>query len=281
VGEAPTVFDVWFITANTVYRGVPYQVTADWVQQGRLAPTDRIRPGGAKQWITVQDYPLLADYLPQPKTFPTVSVDDQESSRSSAAGMPTVPVSSEIPVSSGIVASPNHISAEGMIPRDAEELFERSEAPLFRRTDDDEEVDMVPLIDISMVLLVFFIMIRATGALAPVDVPEMRYAGTLATDPEAVTIVIDKYNEERIYYAVRHGTAAPKPSHDLLPTYEAALRALDEILATVSRPPEVRVACHKDLPYERIVELQPELEARYKKNQINSFVATVVEAPRE
>ena len=32
---------------------------------------------------------------------------------------------------------------------------------------------------------------------------------------------------------------------------------------------------------ERIVELQPELEARHKKNMINSFVATVVEAPRE
>lgn len=275
MGEAPTAFDVWFITANTVYKGVPYQVTADWVQQGRLAPTDRIRPRGAEQWITVQDYPLLADYLPQPMTFPTVPVGDQESSRSSAAGMPAVSAGS------GIVATPHHISAEGMIPRDVEELFERSEAPLFRRTDDDEEVDMVPLIDISMVLLVFFIMIRATGALAPVDVPEMRYAGTLAADPEAVTIVIDKYDEERVYYAVRHGKNAPKPSHDLLPTYEAALRALDEILATVSRPPEVRVACHKDLPYERIVELQPELEARHKKNQINSFVATVVEAPRE
>jgi biopolymer transport protein ExbD len=275
VGEAPRGFDVWFVTANTVYKGVPYQVTADWVQQGRLAATDRIRPSGAEQWITVQDHPLLADYLPQSLTLPTVTVSNEEPLTRSAVEMQTAPLSS------GPSVSPDQTTSEGVVQQDVEELFEHSEAPLFPHSDDDEEVDMVPLIDISMVLLVFFIMIRAAGALAPVDVPEMRYAGTLAADPEAVTIVIDKYNEEQVYYAVRHGKAAPKPSHDLLPTYEAALRALDEILATLNRPPEVRVACHKDLPYERIVELQPELEARHKKNMINSFVATVVEAPRE
>lgn len=274
MGRAPKSFDVWFVTANTVYKGVPYQVVADWVQQGRLAATDRIRPHGAEQWMAVRDYPLLADYLPQVLTVSTVAVSSVESSVSSAQEQ-------QISASFGTSISPNRRPEGGIAPREVEELFEHAPVPLFRRSDDDEEVDMVPLIDISMVLLVFFIMIRAAGALAPVDVPEMRYAGSLATDPEAITIVIDKYNEERVYYAVRHGKAAPKPNHDLLPTPEAALRALDEILAMVSRPPEVRVACHKDLPYERIVELQPELEARHKKNMINSFVATVVEAPRE
>jgi biopolymer transport protein ExbD len=274
VAGAPKSFDVWFVTANTVYRGVPYQVAADWVQQGRLAATDHIRPSGTELWIAVKDYPLLADYLPQVLKLPTVAVSSMEPSTSSAPGQ-------QATASSDSGASPDRLFEEGIAQQEAEELFEHAPVPLFRRSDDDEEVDMVPLIDISMVLLVFFIMIRAAGALAPVDVPEMRYAGSLATDPEAITIVIDKYNEEQVYYAVRHGTAAPKPSHDLLPTPEAAMRALDEILATVSRPPEVRVACHKDLPYERIVELQPELEARHKKNMINSFVATVVEAPRE
>jgi len=281
VGGAPKSFDVWFVTANTVYKGVPYQVAADWVQQGRLAATDHVRPSGTELWVAVRDYPLLADYLPKVLTLPTVAVSSVESSSSSTQEQQAATQGHQAASSSGLPLSSDRLPGEGMTPRDVDELFEHAPAPLFHRSDDDEEVDMVPLIDISMVLLVFFIMIRAAGALAPVDVPEMRYAGSLATDPEAITIVIDKYNEEQVYYAVRHGKAAPKPSHDLLHTPEAALRALDEILATVSRPPEVRVACHKDLPYERIVELQPELEARHKKNMINSFVATVVEAPRE
>lgn len=260
--ETPKSFDVWFQAASTVYKGVPYQVVADWVQQGRLGANDLVRPSGTDQaWQPIRDYTLLADYLPSSLQAPIVAVGDEENAGNAE---PT--------------AKPE--SASGNVPTE-EELFEPTQAPLFRRSEEDEEVDMVPLIDISMVLLVFFIMIRATGALAPVDVPEMRYAGQQTADPDAVTLVIDKYDEERVYYAVRQGKSAPLPRHDNLSTPEEALRALDEVLATMTRPPEVRVACHRDLPYERILELQPELEGRRKKNMINSFVATVVEAPRE
>ncbi len=269
----PTTYDVWFLSANTLYRGVPYQVVADWVQQGRLAATDRVCPSGTSRWQTVQECPLLSDYLPRPSdvaawpiTVPPTGGGDHVAAGSGerAAAAPR-----------GLAAAVTADAPEG------HDVFERPEPPLFRRSDEDDEVDMVPLIDISMVLLVFFIMIRAAGALAPVDVPEMRYAGQLAADPDALTIVIDKLNADEVYYAVRHGTSAPKPQHDLLPRPEDALRALDELLATMTRPPEVRIACHKSLPYERVIELQSELESRQKKNLINSFVATVVEAPRE
>ncbi|MDR7387550.1 MAG: M20/M25/M40 family metallo-hydrolase, partial [Armatimonadota bacterium] len=70
------------------------------------------------------------------------------------------------------------------------ELPEPESGATIARFEDDDEVDMIPLIDISMVLLVFFIMIQAAGALAPVDVPEMRFAGELTADPNAITITI-------------------------------------------------------------------------------------------
>src|SRR5205814_8225443 len=123
--------------------------------------------------------------------------------------------------------------------------------------------------------------IRATGALAPVDVPEMRYAGQLSNDPDAITISIEKLNEQEVYYSVRLGQSAPRATHDLLPTPEDAIRALDELLAGAQRPPEVRIACRKDLPRERVYELRRELEGRQKKNYINSFTATVIEAPNK
>jgi biopolymer transport protein ExbD len=140
---------------------------------------------------------------------------------------------------------------------------------------------MIPLIDISMVLLVFFIMIKAAGALAPVDVPEMRYGGQLSADPEAITITVDKLNEQDVYYAVRIGQNPPKPSHNLLPTPEKAVAALNELLVEVARPPEVRIACVKNLPRERVYELRRELESLQKKGHINNIIATVVEAPKE
>ncbi|MBX9580172.1 MAG: hypothetical protein K2X87_07665, partial [Gemmataceae bacterium] len=70
----PKAFDVWFVTANTVYKQVPYQVVADWAQEGRLGAADMLRPAGsAEAWKRVADWELVADYLPRPAAVPVVS----------------------------------------------------------------------------------------------------------------------------------------------------------------------------------------------------------------
>jgi biopolymer transport protein ExbD len=262
VPKPPKAFDVWFVAANTVYKAVPYNVVADWAQQGRLAATDMVRPTGTNMaWVTIAEHEFLSDYLPRPaaaKAVPAVA----------AAG-----AAFEVVEPGAMTAEP--ASAEPAELPDPEPVHPR------RAFDEEDDVDMIPLIDISMVLLVFFIMIRAAGALAPVDVPEMRYAGQLTSDPEAITISIEKLNEAEVYYSVRRGQEPARPSHDLLATPEAAIKALDELLADAQRPPEVRIACRKDLPRERVYELRRELEGRQQKNYINNFVATVVEAPQE
>ena len=98
---------------------------------------------------------------------------------------------------------------------------------------------MIPLIDISMVLLVFFIIVSATGALSPVDVPDMRYAGALAADTDSITINIERVSETDVFYSVRVGQFAPRPEYARLPNPEAAMAALDAILAELTRPPIV------------------------------------------
>jgi biopolymer transport protein ExbD len=261
VAKPPKAFDVWFVVANTVYKGVPYNVVADWAQQGRLAATDMVRPAGSSRaWATVAEHEYFADYLPRPSAAKAVpaagaaAFEMVESAAAPAAGAPAAPA--ELP--------------------EPEELA-------FRRPggDEDDEVDMIPLIDISMVLLVFFIMLQAASALPSIDVPEMKYAGQLTADAKAITISIEKLNEQDVYYSVRLGPVVAKPNHDLLSTPGKAIEALNELLAGVQRPPEVRVACRKDLPYQRVVELQEDLEALQKKGYINNFVATVVEAPEK
>ncbi len=265
MAKPPKAFDVWFLTANTVYKAVPYNVVADWTQLGRLAASDMVRPAGTEvAWQKLGDSEFLADYLPQPQSGKAVLASENEVAPATTnAG--AVPASTTPPAGVAIDELP-----------DPEAMKFRS-----RPAEEDNDVDMIPLIDISMVLLVFFIMIKAEGALAPVDVPEMRYAGQLSADPDAITITIDQLNRDEVFYSVRVGPTAPKPEHNSLRTPEDAIRALDELLATAQRPPEVRIACRKELPRERVYELRRELEGRQKKNYINSFTATVVEAPEK
>lgn len=252
-------FDVWFVTANTVYKAVPYNVVADWTQQGRLAPADMVRPAGTEEaWTRVSDHDLLADFVPRATTAKRVV----------AAVAPVV----------AAAAAPS-AAAPAATEGEAVELPEPEEPPSKSRFEDDDEVDMIPLIDISMVLLVFFILVQAAGALAPVDVPEMKYAGQLTADPDAITITIDKLNTDEVVWSVRVGPSPPKPGADNLKTKEEAIEVLLKELSGVTRPPEVRIACRKELPRERVYELRRKLEEQRKLGKIGSFLATVVEAP--
>ena len=257
----PKQFDVWFVAANTVYKQVPYQVVADWVQQGRLGAADMLRPAGMNDpWKAVQQWELLADYLPRAAT----------------------PQAAPVVAAVAVGAAPAAPAGE---PEEGSEHVEDDFRPRIRRQDDDDDVDMIPLIDISMVLLVFFIIMRAAGALAPVDVPDMRYGGELSKDQDAITISIEKANEETVIYAVRVGRNPSRPEHSNLANPEAALAALDSILLDLrsngQRAPEVRVACQKDLPSERVFEMSRELKKRRDQNLINNAVATVNEAPKQ
>ncbi len=240
MASAPKALDVWFVTANTVYRQVPYQVVADWVRGGRLGPADQLRPAGTNEaWQTVGAWNLFADYLPAPAV-------------GTSAGGEAV----ELP-------EPVEAETHGKKRREAE----------------DDEVDMIPLIDISMVLLVFFIIVSATGALSPVDVPDMRYAGVPSDDPQALTVSIQAASKDDVYYSVRVGKTAPRPEYAKLANPEEAMKALDTLLGEATRPPPVLVACEQTLPSERVVELQKLLKPRFDKRLINSYEAIVNEAP--
>jgi biopolymer transport protein ExbD len=267
--KPPKAFDVWFVAANTVYQAVPYNVVADWAQQGRLTGTDMVRPSGTEQaWERVSDYELLADYLPRPSGAKAAPAEASAAGENVVARVAT-------PAGTAVITERNAVAEEPV------ELPEPEPAPSPSRFEEDDEVDMIPLIDISMVLLVFFIMIQAAGALAPVDVPEMKYAGQLSADPDALTITIEKLNTEDVVYSVRVGPSPPEPRRDGLKTPEAAIDALKDALRGVQRPPEVRIACRKDLPRERVYELRRDLEKLRKSNMINNIVATVVEAPEQ
>jgi biopolymer transport protein ExbD len=60
-------FDVWFVQANTVTKEVPFHVVTDWIQQGRAAPDDRIKPSGTAEWRDLGTVAALQPYFPRPE----------------------------------------------------------------------------------------------------------------------------------------------------------------------------------------------------------------------
>ncbi len=231
-------YDVWFTTANTVYRGVPFSVVTGWAGQGRLSAVDKIREVGNEKWSQVSDVSVIADYLGGGTAEPDVA----------GAEASYEPIQID-------VGWPKHFSEE------------------------DDDVDMIPLIDISLVLLIFFIMTTAVSSFSPVVVPDLKWAGELSADKDTISLNVDKQGDQPNYsITVGGGTRQQdaKNPNDM----KAVLVLLDAALAKSAVPPEVRIACHKDLPRWVVSDLMQELKTRKDKNQIAVFTGEVSEKPK-
>jgi biopolymer transport protein ExbD len=240
-------FDVWFLTADQVYKGVPFQVVAGWVEQGRVSANDKVRPAGVTQapWLTIGAHPLLSDYL-TPQVAMAIAPDGATTSSVEAIEAPEP------------------------------ELGHRKAAD-----EDDDDVDMIPLIDISLVLLVFFMMTTAVSALSPIDVPSITTGSEASQDADAITVQIDLRESGEAYYAIRVGDKPIEKENNNLDTLAQMAVRLDAVLGTLNRPPEVRIACHKKLKHVRVRELAMELEKRRVKGQIAFYAAEVNEQPKQ
>src|SRR2546430_4023 len=104
MSEKRRFLDVWIIEANTVYREVPFDVVADWIQQGRLLEDDKVRPSGTAEWFTIGAVPGFAAYLPKPRTAtaacPTPTPSSSAWKNASAGGRSGTSPSTPTPKSS-------------------------------------------------------------------------------------------------------------------------------------------------------------------------------------
>src|SRR5271165_6313377 len=125
-------FDIWLVQTNTVYRDVPFTVVADWAQQGRILEEDQVRQSGTQGWIPIGEHSTLRAYL----TLAPYSVQGLPEAAADASG--------KAPVDNVAKAlEPIQLDISWKRPGDGEE---------------DDDVDMIPLIDVSLVLLIFFMM---------------------------------------------------------------------------------------------------------------------------
>jgi biopolymer transport protein ExbD len=117
-----------------------------------------------------------------------------------------------------------------------------------RQFDEDDDVDMIPLIDVSMVLLVFF-MLTATGvgASAFIKTPEAE-TGNVVNDPEGVWLAIDLDSDGTPVYSVGQGDRPAAEESKNLNTKQDALYRLRELLAKQRDPVDVTINARPDVP---------------------------------
>jgi len=136
------------------------------------------------------------------------------------------------------------------------------------RDEEEEEVDMIPLIDVSLVLLVFFIMTTTGAFLSNIATPATDYAERTDSS-DVVTIGIDWVDENAVYSIVVGSTKiTPEEDKDLL-SQGQLLKRLDYYLAQLEAedklPAEVQIKAHEKLPSGHVMRLRVELGKREGK----------------
>jgi biopolymer transport protein ExbD len=219
MADPARMLDVWIVDLKKVYTGVPFTVVTDWLQQGRLLRTDRVRLTGKNKWHMVEAVPALVPYLPTPAPH---AVEDK---------------------------------AEALAPVDL-----GFQSPKVHEAEDDD-VDMIPLIDVSLVLLIFFMMTAAinSGVFSSISTPEAKHQLTSIAD-DMLWFGIESKNDETLFSL---GRDSDKKQYLIEPTanaddiYEKLLADLKDADGEV----KIRLRAEKTLPIETIKGVTTDLQA--------------------
>jgi biopolymer transport protein ExbD len=142
--------------------------------------------------------------------------------------------------------------------------------------EEDDDVDMIPLIDISLVLLIFFMMTMTVASISRITVPDMQNPVTIETDPGILRIDIDLRDGKPVY-ALGLGVQNPTPEDDNLMSDVELMIRVDSRLSVVTNPPKVRIAANGDVSHETVEEVMKGLDRRLEKGQIREIAVEVNE----
>jgi biopolymer transport protein ExbD len=161
---------------------------------------------------------------------------------------------------------------------------------------EDEDVDMIPLIDISLVLLIFFMMTATvSGIFSPIKTPAAQHQ-LAAITKDMYWIGIDKKNQEGVIEKGADGQPVPwyslgketkqfqTPSQDLA----EVLYQLKEKLADTAGEVRLRIRADQDLPITLVTATTLELQdlevrmnrGRPKEKRLNIVVSGEVSEPK-
>jgi biopolymer transport protein ExbD len=132
-----------------------------------------------------------------------------------------------------------------------------------RPDDDDEDVDMIPLIDVSLVLLVFFIMTASAVFAGNINLPEAAHMLT-SSNPEMLWVGIQSLEADPTAppsYSIGEGDKGPEDNDKGL-SEQQVIERLDARLDARGKPAEVQIMADEKLPSGFVRRIQIQLERR-------------------
>jgi biopolymer transport protein ExbD len=233
MADKPQFLDVWIVESNTVYKDVPYTVVADWIQQGRLLETDKVKPAKTADWLPLEQ--LFAAYLPKAEPF---RAEDK---------------------------------AEALEPVQLDIAWNQP------RASEEDDVDMIPLIDVSLVLLIFFMMTASVAtATSLIATPTAREGTEITEATGQFWVGINRgVGDQQAIYSLGLGDAGPAADDQDL-TEAQAVQRLEARLKEMG-PRDVRLKAHQEIPYHVVQQMTVALERLRGRGLINHVYAEVRE----
>jgi biopolymer transport protein ExbD len=139
------------------------------------------------------------------------------------------------------------------------------------RSAEDDDVDMIPLIDVSLVLLIFFMMTATmTAAGSLIQTPRAFHGSEVTNDQQMLWIGIEIGAGGGPKYSLGQGSQNPDEEDRGL-NRDQLLQRLDQRLAANSGPAEVRIKAHEDTPDGVIKQMRALLDVRKGRGLIRSI----------
>lgn len=135
------------------------------------------------------------------------------------------------------------------------------------RVEEDDDVDMIPLIDVSLVLLIFFMMLLVgSGAALAVQLPKTHH-GEAAKDEQGIVVVVD-YQKELIRYGVQR---ASKPLFKNIADVNEIVGEVETLMKNSPNKLNLYINAHEKLPSGEVRDLvvklmeKPEIRKKVEK----------------
>ena len=202
-------------------------------------------------------YEVVTDWIQQGRLL-----DDD---RIRPAGAEQWFVLAEVPAFAAFIPKPDALRTDEQA--EALEPLETGFAWSHKGEEGDQDVDMIPLIDISLVLLIFFMMTSAVAVASRIKIPEAVGLSELASEKAKMIWVGINYDgpDQPVRYSISVNNDEAKEGSNNL-NKDEVLRRIDDILAVQAPVPEIRVAAHRELSFDLVKEIAVALE-KYKADQ--------------
>lgn len=197
------------VAQNKLLGPLPLEILVQMAAEGRICAQDLVRPGGSRTWLRVTEVPELAARLVAPPTTEPVPAGPKED-----------------PAEAGQASEPIRLGQ--------------------RRRHEEATMEMAPMIDVTFLLLIFFMLTNSLANPAAMDVPEAVHGRGVTLEGQQLILI----DENGRYYL---GDTA---------TQQTGADSLDALVAEVQKNAQasntsldVIVSAHRDVKHRYVREL--------------------------